>query len=70
MKKEVDNTFTEIPKLLTNMTAGVVVNGKEYKNIAEWYNTLPKKEGDFVITLNKLKFNFTSSKDKEIRIIV
>ena len=52
MKKEVDNTFTEIPKLLTNMTAGVIVNGKEYKNIAEWYNSLPNKNGNFIIVLN------------------
>ena len=70
MKKEVDNTFTEIPKLLTNMTAGVIVNGKEYKNIAEWYNSLPNKNGNFIIVLNPSIKKIKVEKIKEIRIFV
>lgn len=72
MKNKIDNKFTELPKVFTTMIERVTVDGKEYKNIMEWYNSLQKKEGDFVIILNKRKFNFNPVKteSKEFRIIV
>lgn len=74
MKKETDNTFTELPKVFTTMIERVTVDGKEYRNIMEWYNSLQNKEGDFVIILNnnkkKILFNPVNANKQEIRIMV
>lgn len=73
MKKETDNTFTELPKVFTTMIERVTVDGKEYRNIMEWYNSLQNKEGDFIITLNNRKkviFNPVKNNNKEFRIMV
>lgn len=74
MKKETDNTFTELPKVFTTMIERVTVDGKEYRNIMEWYNSLQNKEGDFVIILNnnkkKILFNPVNTNKQEIRMII
>lgn len=49
MKQE---AFTELPKVFSTMVSRVIVDGKEYKNITEWYNALDKKEGEYLILLN------------------
>ena len=54
MKQE---TFEQLPKVFTTMIERVIVDGVEYKNIMEWYNSLSTKEGDFTIILNNRKFN-------------
>ena len=55
---KVDNTFTELTKILTTMVSKVVVDGKEYKNITEWYNSLDKKEGEYTILFNSSTSDF------------
>ena len=45
-------TFSELPKIFTTMVGKVVVDGVEYKNILDWYNTLKDKEGDFEVMFN------------------
>ena len=52
MKRDIDNTFIELPKIFSTMIGKVVVDGKSYKNIVEWYNSLPIKEGEFIVTFN------------------
>lgn len=52
MSEQVDDTFTELPKLFTTMIGKVVEDGKEYKNIVEWYNSLPEKDGEHIVLLN------------------
>lgn len=51
MKKE---TFTELPKVFKTMISKVIVDGKEYKNIVEWYNSLDNKEGEFNVLFNSI----------------
>lgn len=55
MKKQIDNTFTEIPKTLLNLVSCIMVNGKKYNNIKEWSPNI--EEGDNVIILNLPKEN-------------
>lgn len=55
MKKQIDNTFTEIPKTLLNLVSCIMVNGKKYNNIKEWSSNI--EEGDNVIILNLPKEN-------------
>ena len=49
MKQE---TFTELPKVFKTMISKVVVDGKEYKNIEEWYDSLNNKEGHYKVIFN------------------
>lgn len=67
MKNQIDNTFTELPKTLLNLISKIKVEDKEYNNIKEWYNSLPKKEGNFIIVLNPSTKNIKVEKVKEIR---
>lgn len=53
MKKQVDNTFTEIPKTLLNLISNVMVDGVLYKNISEWLSNI--KEGENVLIINPIK---------------
>ena len=45
-------TYTELPKVLLMLISKVAANGKIYSNIAEWYNSLPEKNGGFSIIIN------------------
>ena len=67
MKKQIDNTFTELPKTLLNLVSKIKVDDKEYNNIKEWYNSLSKKEGNFVVVLNPSIKKIKVEKVKEIR---
>ena len=53
MKKQVDNTFTEIPKTLLNLISSVMVDGVLYKNISEWVSNI--KDGENVLIINPIK---------------
>lgn len=55
MKKEIDNTFTELPKILKTMIGSVVVDGNEYKNISEWYEQIKPQVGNYSIIFNAEK---------------
>ena len=52
MSNQVYDTFTELPKLFTTMIGKVVEDGKEYKNITEWYKSLQEKDGEHILLLN------------------
>ena len=67
MKKDNNDTFKELPNILLNLVTVVTVNNKEYDNIKEWYNSLPKKEGNFIIVLNPSTKEIKVEKVKEIR---
>lgn len=62
MKQE---TFTELPKSFKMLIEKVVVDGKEYKNIMEWYESLNNKEGEFTIFLNTKSSKFSKIVVKE-----
>lgn len=53
MKKQIDNTFIEIPKTLLNLISSVMVDGVFYKNISEWVSNI--KEGENVLIINPIK---------------
>lgn len=61
MKKQIDNTFTEIPKTLLNLISNVMVDGVLYKNITEWSPYI--KEGENILILNPIK-------SEEIKVVV
>lgn len=50
MKKEIDNTFTELPKFLFTFVAPIIANGKKYNNIKEWDKD--KMIGENIIIIN------------------
>lgn len=70
MKKDNNDTFKEVPNILLNLVTTVTVNNKEYANIKEWYNSLPNKNGNFVLVLNPPTKKIKVEKVQEIRIIV
>lgn len=61
MKKEIDNTFNELPKTLLLMVSKVNSNGKEYQSISEWSKDI--KEGENILVINPCKV-------KKYRIVV
>lgn len=65
MKNEIDNKFTELPKIFSMLIEKVVADNKEYSNINEWFNSLPKKEGNFTVILNPVKTEVTKIIVKE-----
>ena len=50
MKKQIDNTFTEIPKILLNLISKVIVNDKEYNSIKEW--SIHARKGENILLLS------------------
>ena len=62
MKQE---TFKELPKIFSMLIEKVVADNKEYSNINEWFNSLPKKEGNFTVILNPVKTEVTKIIVKE-----
>ena len=56
MKKEIDNTFIELPRFLSTMIAPIQVKGKFYSSIKEWDKD--KVEGENIIIINPIKSDY------------
>lgn len=51
MKKQIDNTFTEMPKFLKTFIAPIMADGICYDNIESWWSN-SKQIGENIIILN------------------
>lgn len=53
MKKQIDNTFTEIPKVLYNLVSSILFNDVLYNNLKDCSKYI--KDGENVLIINPVK---------------